>query len=469
MRAKSTYARLRRTTAFRRLALGILAALLTSPIPAFGQNRTLKDPVQVFYPAGDCTTGVIEIELFNRAVNQWQPHPAHPRIMADTCQTEDAGDLLNEIRVRCIDPANPARASDWLLGVQVFEPAGAPGCGPPEIGSTLRPRPRIHLTEPPAGTPLRTATALASLAGQVQLTHDLAVLVDTSFDPDSMKLLIDALDGLIARDADLLGPVQIAWVFFTVEPTAPGTGHVEVVPPSGDRQQLLVQLSRLADAKRPAAAHGLGAGIDAAIASLRAAGERGDRQTVLVLVDGAADLPFGPGAGTSPSVRREIETSVDSAVQAGIALEIVVIGRDERDLAELADQIHARILAGRAGGGLIALARADTLAKSLPDLPLTTLREVRVENLATGGVADPLDWDRAGRFQGKIPMRSGKNPLRVRARLSNGQDVIADFERHFDPSALRDALRTGEAERIERARDASKQREGSVTLEVEER
>lgn len=469
MGAATTHSHRHRRAVTGRSVLVLVPLLLIAALPAAGQSSEPRDPVRVFYPKGDCATGVIEIELWNRAAQAWEPHPAHPRIMADTCQTEDAGDLLNEIRVRCTDPASPARASDWTLGVQVYEPAGAPGCEPPEIGLSSRISPRIRLTDPPADRPLRTATAVATLAGQVQLTHDLAVLVDTSFDPDAMKSVIAALDALIERDADLLGPLRIAFVLFAGDPAAAGTGRIETTPPSDDRQRLHAQIARLADPKRPVAARGLGAGIDAALASLGKAPEPGDRQTLLVLVDGTADLPFGPGAGMSPTLRREIQTAVDAVVRAGVALEIVVLGRDERQLAELAGQIHARILSGRAGGGLIALERVDALAQSLPDLTFTSLREVRVENLATGGVADPLEWDRAGRFAGSIPMRSGKNPLRVRALLSNGQDVIADFERQFDPSALRDALRAGEAKRIERARDAASQKKGSVTLEVEDR
>jgi hypothetical protein len=442
----------------------VVVVTLSIPGHAFAAGFAPKDPVQVFYPAGDCATGVIEIELFDRGAKQWAPHPAHPRIMADTCQTEDAGDLLNEIRVRCIDPASPARASAWMLGVQVWKPADAPGCAPPEIGARPRVNPRISLTRPAADSPLRNTTGIAALAGQVKLTHDLAVAIDMSFDPSEMKQVIDALDQLIGRAADRLGPMRITWVFFAGDPAAPGTGRVDPVPPSDDRDRLRARLATLARGKRPTAARGLGAGIDAAVASLHAAKEKSDRRTVLVLVDGAADLPFGPGAGMSPALRREIQASVDAAVRDGIALEIVSIGRPEQDLAELAGQIHERIRSGSAGGGLIALERVDGLAKSLPDLPVTTVREVRVENLATGGVADPLEWDRAGGFQGSIPMRSGKNPLRVRVLLSNGQDVIADFERQFDPSAMREALRASEAKRIEAAR-----KKGRVTLEVEER
>ena len=81
----------------------------------------------------------------------------------------------------------------------------------------------------------------------------------------------------------------------------------------------------------------------------------------------------------------------------------------------------------------------------------------------TGGVADPLEWDASGQFKGRIPLQAGRNLLRVRARLSGGEELTADFERGFDPSALRQKLRAEERARIERARS------GQVSIEVEEK
>jgi len=241
MRAEATDSSPSPSGTLARSTCGLFALLVLASLPTPGEASGPTDPVRVFYPAGNCATGVIEIELWDRAARAWQPHPAHPRIMADTCQTEDAGDLLNEIRVRCIDPASPARASGWTTGVQVWEPAGAPGCAPPPVDPKPRINPRIRLDQPAAGTPVRSATATASLVGQVQLTHDLAVLVDRSLDPKTMKTMVTALDGLIARDADLLGPMRITWVSFAGDPASAGRGRVEVKAPSADRQRLRVQ------------------------------------------------------------------------------------------------------------------------------------------------------------------------------------------------------------------------------------
>ena len=127
---------------------GVRLLGLAFALCALGAGTPPHDPVHVFYPAGSCSSGVLEIELWSRAVAAWRPHPDHPRIMVDTCQLEDAGELLNEIRVRCIDPANPARASAWITGVQVYEPADAPGSVPPARTAPPPPTPPQHQTHP---------------------------------------------------------------------------------------------------------------------------------------------------------------------------------------------------------------------------------------------------------------------------------------------------------------------------------
>jgi hypothetical protein len=109
---------------------GLIGALLT--LACLAGVALAGDPseelVRVFYPRGDCQTGIIALEIYDRSKPAWVPHPTHPQIEADTCQLELAGRLLQEIRFRCIDPDDPARASDWVVGVDVFRPRAAPQC-----------------------------------------------------------------------------------------------------------------------------------------------------------------------------------------------------------------------------------------------------------------------------------------------------------------------------------------------------
>lgn len=442
---------------------GARCAVVLTAACALGAGTPPHDPVHVFYSAGACTTGVLEIELWSRTVLAWRPHPDHPRIMADTCQLEDAGDLLNEIRVRCTDPANPARASDWITGVQVYEPADAPGCRPPELGARPQRSPRIALTAPSADVPVRNATRLANVEGRVRLTHDLVVLADGSFDADANAKLMNALIGLVGQDGDRLGPMRLGWLGFTADPKTAIGATSGVTPLSSSPQRLPAQLRELTGVKRPVGVHEFAPAMDAALASLAGSEAPGDRQTILAVVNARADYPFGLAAGMDPAYRIAVLAAVERAARAGVALEVLAVGSPERDLPELAAQVRQHIRAGGAGGGVSALPEPEALATALVELRVLSMREVRVENLATGSVAEPLEWDRAGRFHGSIPMQSGRNLLRVRALLSSGEDIVADFERQFDPSALRDELRAAERARMKRAR------EGEVTVDVEDK
>jgi hypothetical protein len=74
---------------------------------------------RVYFPRGGCETGTIELQLYDRASASWQPHPERPRLTTDTCHELDPSSLLNELRLRCIDPAGQAQPSAWITGFEV--------------------------------------------------------------------------------------------------------------------------------------------------------------------------------------------------------------------------------------------------------------------------------------------------------------------------------------------------------------
>ena len=90
----------------------------------------IGETVSVFYPAGSCVTGVIEVQVWDRDGAAWVAHPEHPRVEAGTCQTERSDQLLNEFRVRCIDPDGVKSPSEWVEGAATDETVGeaAPAC-----------------------------------------------------------------------------------------------------------------------------------------------------------------------------------------------------------------------------------------------------------------------------------------------------------------------------------------------------
>lgn len=109
------------------LALGLALGFLSVP-EGLCQTASPEQRVQVFYPKGECETGWIDVEIYNRDLRAWEAHAEHPRVELGRCQLEDPGVLLQELRVRCADPHNRARVSDWRVGVEVFKPVKAEQC-----------------------------------------------------------------------------------------------------------------------------------------------------------------------------------------------------------------------------------------------------------------------------------------------------------------------------------------------------
>jgi hypothetical protein len=98
------------------------ASLAAAPAVA----SEIRDPVHVRFPA-PCDSGLLELQLWSRTASAWEPHPRHPRVPAGSCQVEDAGYLLNEIRLRCT-AAGDQPAEGWRVGIPVFEPGVVDAC-----------------------------------------------------------------------------------------------------------------------------------------------------------------------------------------------------------------------------------------------------------------------------------------------------------------------------------------------------
>ena len=97
-----------------------------------GDGAAPSGRVQVWYPQGDCQTGWLELEVWSASAAAWQgawlPHPEHPRVRANRCYLERSSTLLNELRVRCIDPEGITRPSGWLVGAQLYPERAAGVC-----------------------------------------------------------------------------------------------------------------------------------------------------------------------------------------------------------------------------------------------------------------------------------------------------------------------------------------------------
>ena len=129
--------------------------VLCGATPAGAAASWAANPIYVYYPRGDCRGGQLELEVWDRKARDWRRHPGHPRVPLETCQVEDAGNLFNEIRSRCVEPPDTQPVASWVVGLEVlggdtgrrradaFAPALAFGIAGPAKPSLAQPSPAV--------------------------------------------------------------------------------------------------------------------------------------------------------------------------------------------------------------------------------------------------------------------------------------------------------------------------------------
>jgi hypothetical protein len=455
---------------WRSLAIRGLACLLLGVVEAGAAGVSPTDPVQVFYPRGACETGILEIELWNRVASEWGPHPAHWRVLADTCQEEDAGDLLNEIRVRCVDLANPARASKWRVGVEVYHPGEAPSCIPPQKNARRETDPDIELAAPSADAPVRTISKVVNVSGRVLLHREVVLLLDDSFERAEREATASALLDWLRASAPHLGTLRVGLIRYRPRANTEAAGRrasAANVPLLDRPSDVEARLSAWANGGRSGrgAVTGFVEGAESAAAALEAHGRAGAPRTLVAVVNGQAALPFGRTSASDPRYRRRVLGALGQIVGQGTTLQVLVVGRREVELAELTDLARKEVRGIDEGAGVFVIEDAGRARAALATIDVTTLRELRLVNLANGVLAEPLESTAGGDFTGSVRMETGGNLLRARAVLSDGRVLTADFEREFDATALREHALAQERERMRSVRE----REGVVTVDTEDK
>ena len=118
-----------------------------------------EDPITVLFDK-ECHSQVLEVQIWSRIEKRWSHHPEHPRILAGSCQVEDAGYLMNEIRVRCLRTDNRS-IEPWIDGIKVYEPGVVNQCTLPSSR-----RPIIEINSPQPGEIIQNETRLVRIEGR---------------------------------------------------------------------------------------------------------------------------------------------------------------------------------------------------------------------------------------------------------------------------------------------------------------
>jgi hypothetical protein len=407
------------------------------------------DPIYVYYPAGECDAEWIELEVWDRKRERWRRHPGHRRVPLGTCQVEDAGQLLNELRWRCIEPPDAQPPPVWVVGLDVFNPEVMQRCAVEDrVGGDDGIV--FHLRSPSEDDTVTAPGFEVSVEGSVWLDgmegdeYDVLLAIDRSESTqrDGRGLLtaqVAAAHALVDQLGPRLGKLRLGIYSFPNLPPLPGDGAQTGARPeqgfSADPAALHRALDRLA-ARRASGPQSFASGLDYGIrrlgTPLQGGGARPDARRVLVMLANAYEgRPFDPESERDPAQRARLAQRLARARDARIAVHLFAVGG-------LAEQLSPamRALLEQAG------ARFHRVI----------VESVSLANTSVGGAPQAATARPDGQFRGSLPVQPGPNRAWARATLSDGSSREHVWSFSFDASQGRERWLAKERERMERVR-----------------
>ncbi|MFV1978080.1 MAG: hypothetical protein ACC649_01880 [Myxococcota bacterium] len=479
------------------LALFAALALLALPRLAMAWASTM-DPVFVFYPRDFCSGERIELEVWKRDEQRWVKHPRHPEIPVDSCQLEDAGVLLNEIRWRCLESGRSDRNQDWSVGVRVFEPSVMQRCAVARTGGGFG-ETEIHVSTPKPGETISDADGNVEIQGSVWIggiagaEYDIVIAIDTSAvesrnetetpfakEPsrrapsqpspsDPLTAQVRAARAFVETIRDRLGEVRVGIVSFpgidaksasrrAAASSAASTGDSGILfarrelPLTDDAVALHRALGRLSQRDR-AGPNSFTDGLSLAIDELfrppdwPGAARPGARRIVMLSANGSGGFPFGPSAQADRDFRERNVERARNASRRGVALHLFALG----GISEAPPAFIGEMLTNSASS-FTRVQPPDFGDFFANRVSMPYLDRLSIHDATTDQPIGNSSFTTDGRFAASVPLVPGENHLTVRARTSDGDERESPLVVEFDASTYQDRLLAREAARIRRAR-----------------
>lgn len=169
------------------------------------------------------------------------------------------------------------------------------------------------------------------------------------------------------------------------------------------------------------------------------------KKVILFLTDGKPSLPFGKGNKEDPGDIESAISAADLAKAAGVIIYTYGLGPVAIDY-----PIAATEMARVTGGMYTPVRRPGDIVALLTGVSFANIDDVVAVNKTTGEMAAPGDIEVLpdGSFKGFVPVRPGKNVIRVSALASDGTRGTQEIEIEFAHQDMTDAERAAELGRI---------------------
>ena len=204
-------------------------------------------------------------------------------------------------------------------------------------------------------------------------------------------------------------------------------------------------------ARQPRGGTNMEAGIKLALRELaslhgaKSTPRRGAKRVILLLTDGKPSLPFGKANVEDPEDIEAVINAARLSKTAGVTINVYGLGPVAIDYPIAATEV-ARVT----GGLYTPVRRPGDIVTMLTGVSFANVADVVAVNLTLGEMAGPDDilLSPDGSFRGFVPVRQGKNRIRVSALASDGTRGSTEFEIIFKHQDLTDAELVAERDRI---------------------
>lgn len=224
------------------------------------------------------------------------------------------------------------------------------------------------------------------------------------------------------------------------------------VPLTSDFSQVLAGLAKIeAHGPDEFGATNFAAGIQLGVAEL--AGLSGAQSTsraeakriMLFLTDGKPTFPVGSGGVSDPGDSQAAVSAAQVAHAAGVTIHTYALGP-----IALTKPLALTEMARLTLGSFKPLQNPADIVVALQTVSFANVEDVVFKNLSTGDFSTDIDLKPDGSFAGFVPVREGKNRVRITALSADGTQESVEFDLHFAISALSEGELTAELERIRR-------------------
>ncbi|MEM7413276.1 MAG: vWA domain-containing protein [Myxococcota bacterium] len=202
-------------------------------------------------------------------------------------------------------------------------------------------------------------------------------------------------------------------------------------------------------ARGPYGGTNFAAGLRLAITELaglqgaRSAPRVGTQKLVLFLTDGVPTFPIGLGSESDPGDVQAAVAAARLAERAGVTVNTYALGPKA-----LTNPFAATEIARITGGTFLPVQKPGDIVSFLQAASFADIEDVVFTNLTTREVSYDVSLLPDGRFSGFVPVREGRNAVRVTALASDGTSTHIDVELDFEPSGQGGRSLALELERI---------------------